>query len=144
MQRVALVGTIKPGKEAEIWRAQDQFKGGTSDGKRLPGFETFIGSGYFVMVIDAPVQDFQNRFREQFNSGPLQKFMQTVMNCVEGMPSGSYRTGEQQRQHNGSNGFSSADLPLAALAGQFTPEGGWQTFTEQNNSGATARRASGD
>jgi len=139
MQRVALVGTIKQGKESDLWRAQDQLTSGNFGGGNLPGFETFIGSGFFVMVLDAPVQDFQNRFRDMFNSGPLQNFLHTVQSCVEGFPSGQYLTGDQERQQQGGNGgnggFSSADLPMAALAAQFIPGQGLKTFGEMNNSG---------
>ena len=155
MQRVALVGTIKDGKESDLWRAQDQLGSGSFNGGNMPGFETFIGSGFFVMVIDAPVQDFQNRFAQMFNSGPMQKYIQTVQDCVQGFPSGQFLTGDQQRQQQGGNastsggtsmagnggngsqsgGFSSADMPMAALAAKFSPGEGLKTFTEENNSG---------
>jgi hypothetical protein len=140
MQRVALVGTIKPGKEADLWRMQEQLSSNGS--KAATGFETYIGSGYFILMIDAPVADFQNRFREMFNNGPLHNLMQSIESCVSGLPTGKYATGEEARQSDGAT-FSSADMPMATLAARFVPGEGLQTFTEQNNRGSdTAPQAS--
>lgn len=136
MDRIAYVAQVKHGKEPEC-REILKLHMPTGGLKRLGigGLEAFIGSGYFIMVLDHDAPDTQAFLQRFFNDKGMRGFLDQFRPFVEGLPEpeeaytpgGATHTGGQSAAPPGAAvPVTSAELPLADSAYRWTVGDGEQ------------------
>jgi hypothetical protein len=127
---------IRDGKEAALREAQTSMPTDTLQGIGIEGLETFLGSGYYVLVLESNNQDFQATMRRFFDEPGVQGFLDKVRPHVEsGLPARNMAYAAADDKHEGGRALedqtsprtvTSAALPLAASAYLWTASDGTQ------------------
>lgn len=134
MNRVAMVLKICEGSEAALREAQTNMPTDVLQGAGIQGVETFLGSGYYVLVLETGNEDFQATMRRFFDEPRVQGYLDKLRPHVEsGLPARNvvYAAADEKHQggkalegQNAPHAVSSAALPLAASAFCWTATGG--------------------
>ncbi|HLZ69892.1 MAG TPA: hypothetical protein VKV26_08290 [Dehalococcoidia bacterium] len=134
MNRIAWVMQIRDGSEGALREAQTSIPADVLQGAGIDGVESFLGSGYFLLVLESGKQDFQATMRRFFDEPAVQGFFDKLRPHVEsGLPARNVAYAAADDKHPGGNALesrssphtvTSAALPLAASAFCWTAEGG--------------------
>ncbi|GEM_PF-931304 len=134
MNRIAWVMKIREGDEAALREAQTNMPTDVLQGTGIYGMETFLGSGYYVLVLESGDQDFQATMRRFFDEPGVQGYLDKVRPHVEsGLPERNvayaaaddkHVSGRALESQTAPHTVTSAALPLAASAYRWTAAGG--------------------
>ncbi len=124
MNRIALVTTLESGKEADVRQAQSRMPTDELQQNGIHGIETFIGSGYYVLVLETENDDFQATMKRFLETPSVQGFLDKLRPHVRGLPQRgqSFAAGDDKHHEVPSTGqqrtamatLTTADMPLAA------------------------------
>lgn len=125
MKRIALVTRLETGKEADVRQAQSSIPTDELQQSGIHGLETFIGSGYYVLVLEAENDDFQATMKRFLETPSVQGFLDKLRPHVQGLPQRgeSFAAGDDKhqapsagQQRSAMATVTTADMPLAASA----------------------------
>lgn len=133
MNRIALVTTLESGKEAAVREAQSSLPAADLQQSGIHGLETFIGSGYYVLVLETEHTDFQATMKRFLEMPSVEGFLDKLRPHVQGLPQRgqSFAAGDDKhatpgaaQQRTATAAVTTADLPLAASAYRWSAASG--------------------
>lgn len=133
MKRIAYVMQMQGGHEGEAREAQTNMPTDELKGLGIQSVESFIGSGYYILVLECEETDFQATMERFFKTPSVQGFLDKLRPFVQGLPQRGEAYAAADAKHSGAQAtqsqmatstVSSAQLPLAASAYHWSASGG--------------------